>query len=299
VPPTLDAPAEPALPAPPARPPASVLVSDLAPAIALSFGGVVLVMAAYIVATVIALARLPDAPRFALAVAQGAGLLAPALLLVAFARATGLLAPQAPRVPTPAPLALGAATSTFTVAILAGIAWSAGLALAVPERLESMQDQLAAMYGPLFAVDTPLDIAAVLVALSIVPALCEELVFRGFVQRVLRSRLSVAWSVGITSVLFSAFHLDLVGFPSRLLIGISLGLALERTGSLRLPMVMHATHNLFTMLVMPWDVAEALRIPPVRESLVGIAVALPLLVPAAWLWRKTLRELASPGTGPA
>ena len=88
-----------------------------------------------------------------------------------------------------------------------------------------------------------------LICLALVPAICEEITFRGFLLSSLSKRLNVTLSVTLTAVLFGLFHIfvrDALMFermvPSTFM-GIILGIVCVRTGSLLPGVVLHVVHN--------------------------------------------------------
>ena len=89
----------------------------------------------------------------------------------------------------------------------------------------------------------------VFVCIAIVPAVCEELFFRGLLFRALRRNLSPLLTILSTGVLFGAFHLVSSGGlgMSRLLptaaMGFVLGWVCHRSGSVVPSMILHAIHN--------------------------------------------------------
>lgn len=96
----------------------------------------------------------------------------------------------------------------------------------------------------------------VLLTLAIVPAVCEEFFFRGFLFHSLRDRMS-GWGVVLTTaLLFGLFHVATpsVLSPERFLpstfMGLALGWVCLRTGSVLPGMLLHACHNglLLTLL---------------------------------------------------
>ena len=94
-----------------------------------------------------------------------------------------------------------------------------------------------------------------LFATAIVPAICEELFFRGLLFRALKTTMPAAGTIVSTAVLFGAFHLiSSSGLSlSRLLpttaMGLVLGWVAYRSGSVIPGILLHATHNAFTVLV--------------------------------------------------
>ena len=83
--------------------------------------------------------------------------------------------------------------------------------------------------------------------LAFLPALSEELSFRGTLQQILgrnqvkESRVHIA--IWVTAFVFSAIHLQFYGFVPRLLMGALFGYVFLWCGSLWVPIVMHFTNN--------------------------------------------------------
>ena len=76
--------------------------------------------------------------------------------------------------------------------------------------------------------------------MAILPALSEELSFRGTLQQILGNKHMAIW---ITAVIFSAIHMQFYGFIPRMLMGAMFGYVFVWTGSLWIPIVMHFTNN--------------------------------------------------------
>ncbi len=95
----------------------------------------------------------------------------------------------------------------------------------------------------------------VLVTLALVPALCEELCFRGFLISSLRTVLPAGWVAVVAALLFGVFHE--VMFPGRMLtstfVGLVLGWVRVRTGSVLPCIVLHAVHNGLLLSLSYWQ----------------------------------------------
>jgi ABC-2 type transport system permease protein/sodium transport system permease protein len=98
-------------------------------------------------------------------------------------------------------------------------------------------------------------IGLVLVTLALVPAVCEELCFRGFLISSLRTIVSAGWAAVVAALLFGLFHE--VMFPGRLMtstfIGLVLGWVRVRTGSVLPCIVLHAVHNGLLLSLSYWQ----------------------------------------------
>ncbi len=80
--------------------------------------------------------------------------------------------------------------------------------------------------------------------IALIPALGEELLFRGIVQRIFTDWTKSAFAgILISSALFSALHLQFYGFLPRMFLGILLGYMLVWSGSLWLPIAAHFINN--------------------------------------------------------
>ncbi|WP_223645239.1 type II CAAX endopeptidase family protein [Corallococcus sp. EGB] len=110
-----------------------------------------------------------------------------------------------------------------------------------PEWLREMFDA-----SRLFEGQSPVELALLLGGVSVAAPLCEEFFFRGLFQRALTPPAPASpWrALIITSVVFSAFHLDPVGFLARAELGLLFGWLFLRTGSLWPGIAAHAANNI-------------------------------------------------------
>ena len=98
-----------------------------------------------------------------------------------------------------------------------------------------------------------------LLVLAVLPAIGEELTFRGVLQQLLcgqpstlnvqRSTLNNHLAVWVTAFIFSFIHFQFYGFIPRLLLGALLGYVLLWSGNIRYSMIMHATNNALSVLL--------------------------------------------------
>ncbi len=88
--------------------------------------------------------------------------------------------------------------------------------------------------------------------MALLPAVSEELTFRGVLQRLFQTKGNevirqkgnrVHIAIWCSAILFSAIHMQFYGFLPRMLMGALFGYALVWTGSLWIPILMHFTNN--------------------------------------------------------
>jgi len=82
-----------------------------------------------------------------------------------------------------------------------------------------------------------------LLVLGLLPALCEELAFRGFILTGLRQRYKPATAVLLSSFLFALSQMNVFQFVPHFLLGAVLGYLVLRTGSLWPGVVFHLIYN--------------------------------------------------------
>ena len=94
-----------------------------------------------------------------------------------------------------------------------------------------------------------LGIVLFIVALGVLPALCEEILFRGFLYTALRRRLGVFFSIVISAAIFSAIHLDMGGALQLFALGFMFAFIVEKTKSIFPSMVAHCFWNSCTFIM--------------------------------------------------
>jgi len=79
--------------------------------------------------------------------------------------------------------------------------------------------------------------------MSVLPGICEELFFRGFLLRGFRKKYSDWFSIVLVGILFGIFHVDPYRFLPVTLLGILFGYIVVKTGSIFPGMIAHITNN--------------------------------------------------------
>lgn len=88
-----------------------------------------------------------------------------------------------------------------------------------------------------------------LFVIAVLPAIGEELVFRGLIQNELKHLTqNVHVAIWVSAILFSAFHLQFFGFVPRLLLGALFGYLYYWSGNLSMAVLAHFTNNAVAVL---------------------------------------------------
>lgn len=95
----------------------------------------------------------------------------------------------------------------------------------------------------------PVGAIVFMLALGVLPALCEETLFRGFLYTSLRRNLGAFPSMVLSALVFSAAHLDLGGALQLFALGFIFAYVFERTKSLLPSMIAHCMWNSIMFLM--------------------------------------------------
>lgn len=129
----------------------------------------------------------------------------------------------------------------------------------------------------LIAASTPGEFLWVVLAVAVTPAICEETLFRGYVQRTFER--TIGWkSILLTGVIFGLYHMQPLGLFSLSIFGFLIGYLYFRSRSILPAMAAHFTNNFIAVAMLflqrrgaVWHDGTSLHIP--------LATALLLLVP--------------------
>lgn len=140
-------------------------------------------------------------------------------------------------------LILTAALTGLLAVLLAEVQALSAPFLPMPARFAEFLEKMSG----LLAVNTPFDLLAAVVTISLLPAVSEEMMFRGLVLTGLRHRFGPVAAVAGAGALFALIHLNPWQFLPLLLIGVFISFVVHRTDSLYTGIVAHATNNLLSL----------------------------------------------------
>lgn len=123
--------------------------------------------------------------------------------------------------------------------------------MALPEFLKGVEnwmrtkeDEAAELTKQLLVMKSYGDLALNMLMIAIIPAIGEELLFRGGMQnifaRLFKNKHLAIWA---TAIIFSAIHVQFFGFFPRMLLGVLFGYLLVWGGSIWLPILAHFINN--------------------------------------------------------
>lgn len=139
---------------------------------------------------------------------------------------------------------------------------------------------------------------ATIFALAVTPAICEEMLFRGYLQRQFERSLGAAGGIVVTGILFGLYHFRLSQAIPLAMLGIYLGFLVWRTGSIWVVVIIHLLNNGFAIAANSYVAAnpdlgikdiDAMTVP--WPLVVGGAL---ILAGVVTLMNKRVEEMADP-----
>lgn len=106
-----------------------------------------------------------------------------------------------------------------------------------------------------------------LLVIAVIPAIGEELLFRGLVQNLFHSALKNPHiAIWLSALLFGAFHLQFYGVVPRMLLGALFGYLYYWSGHLSLAMIGHFINNGFTLIMLYLSQQKIIDFDPVSTE---------------------------------
>lgn len=139
-----------------------------------------------------------------------------------------------------------------------------------------------------------------LLIVALLPAICEELFFRGFIFSSLEGAFRTGSAVILTGLMFAIYHMDFIRLAPTFILGVLFTLALARTRSIVVPSLMHFVNNGLAVTVLFYPALENYN--PVRyitqNTMLEIVIYLLVAVVCIGagmrvLRRRTGREISS------
>mgnify|MGYP001181572320 CR=1 FL=1 len=104
---------------------------------------------------------------------------------------------------------------------------------------EYKQQEIVLNFKSIFLEDKRILIHVLLIA-----PIVEEVIFRGYMYRILKSRIPIIFAMIISSTLFSLIHYNVLSYILLFVLSIFLTYIYERNGSIICPIIIHSLFNL-------------------------------------------------------
>lgn len=134
--------------------------------------------------------------------------------------------------------------------MLAAVAYTmVGLFITLASYLTLTQLGVTVAEPPAIVPASLTDLLLAAACAAIIPAVCEELMFRGLIQGFLSRRTSSRISLYASAALFAMLHFTLLGFPVLFVIGLLLSMLMRKGNSLPQCILFHAMYNFSVLTI--------------------------------------------------
>lgn len=156
-----------------------------------------------------------------------------------------LTAPKLSVIPASILLYIGTYLSSMVVSMILGVF--------MKESMQNVEGTFNALMEYPFVI--------VLFVLAFMPAVGEELLFRGVVFGSLNSRYKAVVSILVSAAIFGAFHMSMIKFLSTGMLGACFAYIVYKGGSIYVTMLLHFVNNAFSFVAMKYPEAVGKVLP--------------------------------------
>lgn len=112
---------------------------------------------------------------------------------------------------------------------------------------QATNDEMLRILAPM---NSPMDVGINVLMMAILPAFGEELLFRGVLQRQFHKIVgNPHMAIMLTAIIFSAIHLQFLGFFSRAILGMLFGYLFYFSRNIWLPIIAHFINNFLALML--------------------------------------------------
>ena len=167
----------------------------------------------------------------------------------------------------------------------------------VEQWMKENESALARLTEFLMSFNSMGELVIAILVIAVIPAIGEEILFRGILQRKLAEHwANIHLAIWVSAAIFSAIHFQFYGFLPRLLLGALFGYLYFWTGRVGMAIFAHFVNNAFTVLLMWANRQKLINIDISSTESIPLGLSLLSLVVSIWLLRIIYK--ASPESSP-
>jgi uncharacterized protein len=114
--------------------------------------------------------------------------------------------------------------------------------------LETVRKMIEETYTMLVQAHSPSELLFVIIVVALTPAICEELLFRGLIQKNLTFATNKKWGFIFTGIIFGLYHVNPFLIVPLVGLGILFGFFMARSETILIPMAAHFINNLVSVI---------------------------------------------------
>lgn len=145
----------------------------------------------------------------------------------------------------------------------------------LPEKLDLIEKSTQEQIKLFLAIENWQDLLFNIFVIALVPAISEEILFRGALQGIVIRLTKNPWiGIIVAAIIFSALHLQFAGFLPRFFLGFLLGVFYYFSGTLWVPIFAHFVYNAIQVVVAAYypDMGEQNPEVPILAAFISAAL---------------------------
>jgi membrane protease YdiL (CAAX protease family) len=133
--------------------------------------------------------------------------------------------------------------------VLNSLASSSSFFNSVRSSMDKLDSLVQSAYVNLLQSNNFFEKILIVAVVAIVPAFCEETMFRGFIQRSFEMKMKPFWAALITAVFFGLYHFSPYGLIALVCLGFFFGFAAYTSETLVIPIILHFANNFIAVIM--------------------------------------------------
>ncbi|MGK9477641.1 CPBP family glutamic-type intramembrane protease [Melioribacter sp. OK-6-Me] len=122
-----------------------------------------------------------------------------------------------------------------------------GAIKSIKQIVDQLDKLLESAYGSLLVSNSFFESSLIVFIIAVIPAICEEVFFRGYVISSFQLKYSPFLSALITGLFFGIYHFNPYGLIPLIVLGTYFGFAAYKSESIFVPMALHFLNNFFAV----------------------------------------------------
>lgn len=118
----------------------------------------------------------------------------------------------------------------------------------IKDLIDQLDKVVESAYGDLLVSNSFFESSFIVFVVAVIPAICEETFFRGYVQKCFEYKFKPIWSAFITAIFFGLYHFNPYGLLPLIALGFYFGFAAYKSNSIFVPMILHFLNNFFAVI---------------------------------------------------
>lgn len=123
-------------------------------------------------------------------------------------------------------------------------------------------------------------VAALFLVVAVLPAVCEEALFRGFLFGSMKEKWKPVTAIVVSGIIFGVYHMSLIKAVTISIFGIALAFAVECSGCIFVSMLMHFCNNGVSVMVSSYPKQMEKMLPFLFETKTSVGVYIGMTVAA-------------------